>query len=389
MKYKIRRNENYTQKTISGQHYLIPFGQMIADFKKGLRLNDTGKWLFGILKTPMTREEIVHAAADYYEVSTEDKPQLAEDIGGFIDSLIRTGILIEDDSIQRTIEGGREIYARIAGINVRFSCPQRLFPAEFSPFVIEKPAKTRLNIAISDQPPRYTPRGSLIIRYEELEVVRADDRYVLYFPRAKGVVEAHMSLRSASCIYYVTGDRSQEALYDLFRSIRIPALFNARMDGKVAVHSSSILYRGRAWLFSAPSGTGKSYHTFMWNKFYDVPLINGDTSITGRNPDGKILTYGSPWCGTSNICSPDQHPLGGIILLARGREDHVEELSEADKRMLVLRRLITPAWDENSILKNIKIVDDMMKDILVCRLHCTMDRRAVDVIKKHIDRYLS
>ena len=36
--------------------------------------------------------------------------------------------------------------------------------------------------------------------------------------------------------------------------------------GMFALHSASLLYLEKAWLFSGPSGMGKSTHTALWKK---------------------------------------------------------------------------------------------------------------------------
>lgn len=386
MKAKIKRNDQYVLKNISGTNYLIPFGQMIADFRKGVALNETGKWLFNLLEEPLSRKEILDRAAQYYEIPKEHQKELKNDINSFLDKLISTGILIEEGGIPKDVAGGREGFSNMAGIKVRFSCEDKFFPEEFKKFEGNFEGKPDLNIAITSSPPAYSPPGEQIIRFEELTVLKGADRYILYFPKAKGVIEAHMSLRGNACLFYITGDTGKEALYDLFRSIRVPVLFNARTKGKIAVHSSSILYRDRVWLFSAPSGVGKSYHTFLWNSLYKTPVINGDTSVVGLDDNGISTVYGCPWCGTSNICHTKSYRLGGIILIKRSRRDFVEELSEAEKRLLVLQRLISPSWDDKALLKNLSLVEKLMDKILVCRLNCTMDKTAVMAIKAKIDK---
>lgn len=388
MKARIKRNDKYVLKSICGTNYLIPFGQMIADFRRGVALNATGKWLFNLLEEPLSRKDILERAADHYEIPREQQKELKDDINGFLDNLISTGILIEDEGIPKDIAGGRERFSNMAGIKVRFSCQDKYYPKEFNKFEGEFEGRPDLNIVITASRPVHSPSGEQIIRFEELIVLKGEDRYILYFPKARGVIEAHMSLKGSSCVFYINGDTDKEALYDLFRSIRVPVLCNARAKGKVAVHSSSILYKDMVWLFSAPSGVGKSYHTFLWNSLYKTPLINGDTSLVGLDEKGIPTVYGCPWCGTSNICDTGSHRLGGIILIKRSRRDYVDELPEAEKRLLVLQRLITPSWDDKALLKNLSLVEKLMDKILVCRLNCTMDKTAVGAIKGRIDKYL-
>ena len=64
------------------------------------------------------------------------------------------------------------------------------------------------------------------------------------------------------------------------------------------LHSSAVVMDGRAYLFSAPSGTGKSTHTQLWlDVFGEKAGILNDDKPALRRIDGKWYAYGTPWCG--------------------------------------------------------------------------------------------
>ena len=42
----IKRQEGYCLKEIAGVHYLLPYGQKVADQRKGIVLNETGVFLW-------------------------------------------------------------------------------------------------------------------------------------------------------------------------------------------------------------------------------------------------------------------------------------------------------------------------------------------------------
>ena len=75
--------------------------------------------------------------------------------------------------------------------------------------------------------------------------------------------------------------------------------FNAML-----IHSSAIEYNGKAYLFSADSGVGKSTHTALWRKAFgnDVKMINDDKPVV-RIIDGKAVAYGTPFDGGSGIAN--------------------------------------------------------------------------------------
>ncbi|MGE5405188.1 MAG: hypothetical protein ACM3PP_09615, partial [Candidatus Saccharibacteria bacterium] len=72
-------------------------------------------------------------------------------------------------------------------------------------------------------------------------------------------------------------------------------------DG-IVVHASSIKWRGKGLLFTAPSGTGKSTHVRLWQKYMgdEVEVLNDDTPAI-KFVDGKPFVFGTPWGGSTNV----------------------------------------------------------------------------------------
>lgn len=175
---------------------------------------------------------------------------------------------------------------------------------------------------------------------------------------------------------------------DIFHAIRLFFLYLAHSQSMLMIHSASMLYRNKIWLFSAPSGTGKSTHVDLWNELYDTPVINGDLNLLAIE-NGIPVVKGTPWCGTSGISDTSTYILGGITLLKQASEDSVEELSSDQKRLLVFQRLISPAWNSDQIAFSITMIDRLAEDILICRLHCTKDENAAVTMKERIDDFIN
>ena len=78
---------------------------------------------------------------------------------------------------------------------------------------------------------------------------------------------------------------------------QLPAL------GRFLMHGAAIAYGGAAYLFTAPSGTGKSTHIRLWRQYLGsgVSVINGDKPFLSLEEDGAIRVWGSPWAG-NRIC---------------------------------------------------------------------------------------
>ena len=100
------------------------------------------------------------------------------------------------------------------------------------------------------------------------------------------------------------------------------------------VHGSTVAVDGKAYLFTARSGTGKSTHTRLWKQVFGsrAVMVNDDKPFLELRRD-CVIAHGSPWSGKHGLDSNISVPLQGICLLERGGENIIrkaepEELGE-------------------------------------------------------------
>ncbi len=62
---RIRRQEGYLLQKIEKTVYLLPYGQKIADQKRGMELNETALRLWEMLEQPQTVEALTDKMAAY------------------------------------------------------------------------------------------------------------------------------------------------------------------------------------------------------------------------------------------------------------------------------------------------------------------------------------
>lgn len=381
----MKRNNDYILRKIAKIPYLLPVGQTIADQRRGIRLNETGVYLWGLLKRERTLEELTGLCAEYYSVDNSRLPQLREDILQFITYLKNYNMLICSDT--PCIEEPFYKCLEIAGLKCRLYGSPKAFPSEFDAFQCEDAPNPHLELEVVSGFPPASENGKLLLRNDELFIIECREKYILLFPHSPQILEAHLTKDGAFARFFCVPPFTASFHEGLFHAIRLVFLYLAQRNNMVVLHSASIAYRGRAWLFAASSGTGKSTHTNLWKSLLRTPVINGDLNLLTLE-DGSPVIHGIPWCGTSGICDTHTYPLGGIILLKQAPGDYVEELSEDQKRLLVLQRLISPSWNKALQDRSLRVVDDMAEKILICRLFCTPHNSAVEAIKQYIDSYL-
>ena len=102
-------------------------------------------------------------------------------------------------------------------------------------------------------------------------------------------------------------------------------------------HCSAVAVDGVAYLFAAPSGTGKSTHTALWRRVLGerAVMVNDDKPLIRLSPE-QILVYGTPWDGKHRLSNRMSAKVGGICFLSRSEENYIERLSpnEALPRLL-------------------------------------------------------
>lgn len=155
-------------------------------------------------------------------------------------------------------------------------------------------------------------------------------------------------------------------------------------DGFV-IHASSIDYDGNGILFSAPSGTGKSTHVNLWEKFYGekTRVINDDTPVI-RFLDGRPFLFGSPWCGSSFRGINASVPLCALVALERGSSNTARRLGAGEAIQKLLPRVFIPYYSETLMDVAVGTFTRVLAKVPAYLLSCTIDRKAVEAVRAWI-----
>lgn len=140
------------------------------------------------------------------------------------------------------------------------------------------------------------------------------------------------------------------------------------------LHASAILLDGKAYLFSAFSGTGKSTHTEKWCRLFGARYLNDDKPAL-RLVDGVWMAYGTPWSGKHDLSSPEGAPIGGIAFLRRGQENSISPMSSVQAVHNLMRQ---SQWKlpMDQMQVQLDLVDDLLRTVPVWDLVCRNDDEA-------------
>ena len=145
------------------------------------------------------------------------------------------------------------------------------------------------------------------------------------------------------------------------------------------LHSSAVVVDGRAYLFTADPGTGKSTHTSLWLKqFGDRAFILNDDKPAVRYEDGVWYAYGTPWSGKHDISKNVRAPIAGIAALEQAESNSISLLTGREAVFKVMKQVNKPKEAEYRA-QLLKVVDMLVSQVPIWRLKCNMDPEAAVV----------
>lgn len=174
----------------------------------------------------------------------------------------------------------------------------------------------------------------------------------------------------------MTIENIKVCLFNVFREMFI---FACVENGKLPIHSASVIYEDKAYLFSAPSGTGKSTHADLWKGQFECEILNGDITIAQiivEDNKKKAMVYGCPWCGTSNLYMNKTVELGGIAFLNQGKENIIYDLSIEDLGIKILENHFVPLITKEIADECVKNINSLARIAKGYTLTCNMEKEA-------------
>ena len=199
------------------------------------------------------------------------------------------------------------------------------------------------------------------------------------------------TIRSSACD---SGDQDPKIIYDRlqknkrnernyinperqeFQEIQRKIVEAMIREGFLLMHGAVVAKDGEAYLFTAPSGTGKTTRIRFWMELYpDSIIINGDKPVIYLK-GSRLLACGTPWAGKEGWNSNIQVPIRAIYLLERAEQDSVEEISIAEALMTLIRQTYIEQTPEEN-LERIQMLKLMEGKVRFFRYRSTMTAESV------------
>ena len=149
------------------------------------------------------------------------------------------------------------------------------------------------------------------------------------------------------------------------------------------LHCAYTVYKGKAILFSAPSGIGKSTQAELWKRYRGSRIVNGDRALL-RKIDGVWSACGWPVCGSSDICEAEDTPLYTIVMLRQGETNHIERLSPIQAFTQLYAQTTINQWNPAFVQRAMELIEDLIGQVPVYQLTCNMTEDAVKCLEQAI-----
>lgn len=154
-----------------------------------------------------------------------------------------------------------------------------------------------------------------------------------------------------------------------------------KADG-IIFHSSAIAVDGEAYLFTAPSGTGKSTHSRLWREMLGdkAIMINDDKPIV-RLIDGEFYVYGTPWTGKHKLGTNGRAKIKAICAISQAKENVIRHASTGEMLLVILNQTIRPK-EINNMDKLLSLIEKMLLNVDIYHLGCNISREAAELSYK-------
>ena len=142
-------------------------------------------------------------------------------------------------------------------------------------------------------------------------------------------------------------------------------------------HGSTVAVDGKAYLFTAKCGTGKSTHTRLWRQVFGdrARMVNDDKPFLILTESG-VLACGAPWSGKHGLDTNITVPLAGICILERGSENVIRPIPAEDALPRLLHETFCPAGQEDRFCE---LVTRLAETTPLWRMACTKDPEAAQI----------
>lgn len=90
----------------------------------------------------------------------------------------------------------------------------------------------------------------------------------------------------------------------------------------------------------------------------------------------------NPYDGSEPVGSDQIHPLSCLVLLQQGSVDQIVRMKPSKAISLLMKQVIIDGWDPRSRSKAMELIAQVLGDVPVYHLTCTISEEAVAILER-------
>ena len=222
------------------------------------------------------------------------------------------------------------------------------------------------------------PRGAMLARRPDLTVFEQDGLEMRYIG-VMGTPGSYACYREedaqSATIFMARGAAASMWVDPMFLAMFAMERHMMRRDALV-LHCAYMQREGKAILFSAPSGTGKTTQATLWEKHRGTRVVNGDKSLI-RCVDGVWTAGGWPVCGSSGVCHNESMPIRAIVMLSQEKENAIARLTPFAAFSQIYSQITVNFWNRGAQQRAMDLIEHLVTHTPAYHLGCTISEEAV------------
>lgn len=279
-------------------------------------------------------------------------------------------------------------YYRFAGVDIQVEIPPEAFYdnerhlADFAVDSVEDPHRFCYEI-VETLP---APEEPLIADMPGFSVHKIPGGHVRYIGGSNAYVRAEHMGKIHRILVRKNEYTDRVGVKTALESMEVEHLI-AQNHG-VVFHCAYIEHNGKAILFTAPSGTGKSTQADLWAKYRGTEIINGDRAAV-RLADGVLMAEGIPFAGSSQYCKNRSLPIEAIVYLGQAPKTTIRKLRGYEAFAKIWEGVSVNTWDKEDMELVSEVVQQAAANVPVFHLPCTPDESAVIALEQELGKLVS
>lgn len=140
-------------------------------------------------------------------------------------------------------------------------------------------------------------------------------------------------------------------------------------------HGAAIEYGGSAYIFTAPSGTGKTTHIRLWKKYLgdSVNFINGDKPIINLNSAPTV--YGTPYAGKEGYQQNTSATIKAICVIKQSKTNSIRRIEKSQAINHLMHQVYMPQ-SPDALSRTLALIGKLIENVPIYLLECDISENA-------------